>query len=275
MAVALSLVVPCLAAVAADEPGFIFFGVVTVREGKTVLFQNSDLTEEQVKTCKEALKRFIKLDRTYTTSKDKEGELTYKWGDDEGTLSEGGLVPYIAYFVTPDQFIQIDKANAQPRAQYMTFQRSSTIGFADLRWWAPETTEKCDLSLEYYDDSSYNVIAVLKDDKIAVGTGGTSPDGVNWKIASIEEKEREVVINVETDKGPEGHEFVFWIATKKFKIPRQDSPWTKESEDGEKLIYPASHWAKNKADISHFEIRERHPDRIKKWETKGFRLKAK
>jgi hypothetical protein len=263
----------CLPATAADEPVFIFYGVVTVRDGKTVLIQNPELTDEQVTTCKEVFENFLELDRTFSTGKSDDDTLTYTWGDDEGELSEEGLVPYVACFATPGQFIDVTDADAQPRADRMTFQRSSTLGIAQVGWWAPETTETCSVSLQYYDETGYKVVATLEGDELAVGASGTSPDGVAWEITRIEEKENEILINVETEKGPEGHRFVFWIATKKWDKPRQDSPWSEESEDGTKLTYPASRWLMGDDEVTSFEIRERHPDRIKTWAIEDFALK--
>jgi hypothetical protein len=55
------------AAARAETQRFIFFGVATVREGKTVLFRNPDLSKAQANTCTQALEGMLDLDRTFTT----------------------------------------------------------------------------------------------------------------------------------------------------------------------------------------------------------------
>ncbi len=275
MAAVLSFVALGMPAMAAEEGEFIFFGVVTVRDGKTVLFQNPDLTKEQVALCRDKLKHFLGLDRTFTTSKYEKGGLKYEWGSLKGGLAEDGLVPYVAYFVTPNQYVSLTAGNAEPRALNMIFQRGSTPGIASLRWWAPETTEKCDLSLEYYDDSSYKAVATLKDDEIGPGPSGKSPDGVNWKVTGIEPKGNGLVVKVETDEGPEGHQFVFWIATKRFKTPRQTSPSPQKTEDGKGFVYSVFYMVKSEEELGYLDIRERLPERTNTWEAKGFLLRGK
>jgi hypothetical protein len=181
----------------------------------------------------------------------------------------------VAYFATPGQFIDIEEAKAKPCQMRMGFSTSSTTDCAIVSWWAPQTTKACDISVEYYDNSSYKAVATLKGDKIAVGASGTSPDGVSWKITGIEEKEDEVVVTVETSKGPKDHEFDFLTATTDSEIPQRQSPWTDKTEDGKGLIYPVSFWAESVKEVASIKIRERHPDRIKKWAVKGFSLKGK
>jgi hypothetical protein len=259
----------------AAEPGeFIFFGIVTVRDGKTVLVQNPALSDEQVARCKELIGDALGLDRAFSTAKSEEGGLTYTWGEDEGELSAEGLVPYVAYFVTPDQYVPLEEGTAEPREANMASCTSSVPDVVSVSWWAPETTEKCSVHLEFYDETSYKPVATLKGDEITVGAGGTSPDGVKWEIASIAEEENGVVVNVVTDKGPKGHAFVFWVTTANFDEPQRESPWTDETEDGKRLVYPVSCWADSEDELICFQIRERHPDRIKKWDLKDFSLKA-
>jgi len=262
---------------AAEEGGFMFFGVVTVRDGATVLIQNPELSEQQVAACAALLEGKLELDRTFTTSKDAKGELRYTWGDEEDTLLKEGLVPYVAYFVTPGLFIQFKckDITVTPYEAKMGFSTWSTSDVATAGWWAPETTETCDIAMKYYDDSSYKTVVKLEGDNIAVGASGTSPDGVSWKIASIEEKEDRAIVNVETDKGPEGHRFTFQTVTTNWEKPQDHSPWIEDTEDGKGLLYPVSRWVESNEKLVSFEIRERHPDRMKQWEVKGFPLTPK
>jgi len=257
---------------AAETGDFLFFGIVTVRHGKTVFIQNPKLSEEQATKCQKIACDALELDRAFTTTKNAKGELTYTWGDDEDELTEEGLVPYVAYFATPDQYIPLEEWKAEPRKTNMGSWTSSVPGLITVGWWAPETTEQCSLHLEFYDEAGYNTVATLKGDTIAVGASGTSPDGVSWEIASIEEQDYGVVASVVTDKGPEGHAFVFRVSTTKFEDPHVESPWAKETEDGKKLVYDVTFWADSKDQLACLEIRERHPDRITKWELKDFPL---
>jgi hypothetical protein len=268
------LIVVALPLSAAEEPQLVFYGIVTVRDGKTVLYRNPELSDEQAKACAEAAGAYADLDRTFTTSKNDDGELTYTWGEEEGVLTEPGLVPYVACFVTPGEYISVEEAEGTPRVDAMTSSRMSTLDVAQVAWWAPETTKAVSVSLKYYDSSCYRRVVELKGDEIAAGAKGKSPDGVNWTIASVDRKAGEVVINVETDKGPEGHRFEFWIATKDWEEPRQDSPWTTESDDGSKLIYPVSRYVDDDDEVTSLAIRELHPDRMKAWSVKDFALET-
>ncbi len=262
-------------AVQTETQAFVFFGVATVREGKTVLFRNPDLSKTQVDTCTQALEGMLDLDRTFTTGTNKEGALEYTWGDDEGELTKAGLVPYEATFATPGEFIDVEEAKAEPCEMRMGFSTSAMTDCVIVSWWAPETTKACDISIEYYDNSSYKTVASLKGNTIAAGAAGTSPDGVSWKIVGVEEKENQVMVTVETSKGPEGHEFDFLTATKDFATPMKQSVWPEPTEDGKGMVYHVSFWAESAKEITSLEIRERHPDRIKKWAIKGFALKGK
>lgn len=275
---AMFLILTCMlvwtAAPAAEEGAFVFFGVVTVRDGKTVLIRNPELPDAEAEKCEEALEGSLDLDRTFTTTTDDDGELAYEWGDDEGRLTDENLVPYVAYFVTPGQEVHLTAAEAEPHDATMGLMRGWTDGMAQVSWWAPETTEECSISVEYYDDDSYKVVVVLEDDEIKIGANGESPAGVKWKIVSIDKTENETTVNVETDKGPEGHGFDFWTATTEWPEPRKTFAWSEESEDGAKLIYPVSRWAGEEETLSRFEIRERDPELAKKWEVKSFALKS-
>ncbi len=275
---AMFLILTCMLvwnlAPAAEEGDFIFFGIVTVRDGKTVLIRNPELAEAEAKECEEALDRFLKLERTFSATTDEDGELAYEWGNDGGRLTDENLVPYVAYFVTPGQEVRLTGAEVEPHDPTMGLMRGWTLGVVHVGWWAPETTEACSITVEYYDDDSYKVVVVLEDDEIKVGANGESPSGVKWEIVSIERTENQAIINVETDKGPEGHGFDFWIATKEWPEPRRSIVWSEESEDGTKLIYPASCWANKDEELHSFEMRERDPELVKKWEVKNFALKA-
>lgn len=276
LAVLASCFALCVPGETAETGEFIFFGVVTVRDGKTVLFQNPKLSKEQAEKHAETLEHMLDLDRTFTTTRNKEGVLEYKWGAyDEGQITKEGLVPYVAYFATRDQFVDVDEANAKPCVMRMGFSSSTTTRLVMVSWWAPETTKTSDISVAYYPDSSHKTVAVLKGDKIAASAGGTSPDGVKWKITRVEEKKNEVVVTVETSKGPDGHKFVFWTATTKFKTPTRSLSWAKETMDGEGLAYAVSFWAESTEELVSLEILERDPDRMKTWAIKGFVLKSK
>ena len=274
LAVLVSFLAFCPPAAADGQDSFLFYGIVTVRDGKMVLFQNPALSDEQVAKCAKSLEGFIDLDRTFTTAKDDKGKITYTWGDDEGQLSEAGLVPCAAYYVTPGQYIDVNEVTITPYVGQMGSSTSSTSGMATLRWWAPETTKQCDLALEYYDDSSNKAVAKLEGKAIVLGASGTSPDGVAWKIAGIEEKKGNTEVNVETGKGPDGHEFVFWAATTDWKTPNQMFAWPERTKDRKGFRYSVSCWAETKDELVSFEIRERHPDRLKNWAIKAFALKA-
>jgi hypothetical protein len=253
----------------------IFFGIVTVRDGKTVFFPNPALTDEQAALCAEVLQGSLQLDRTFTTTTDEDGVLMYTWGDDEGRLTQKGLVPYVAYFATSDQKVKITESEAEPHDPMMGMMNAWTLGMAHVRWWAPETTEECTLSVEYYDDSSYKVIAVLEDDEIQVGANGESPTGVKWKIVGIDRTDDEITVEVETDKGPEDHGFDFFLATTEWTEPRETFAYPDESEDDAKLIYSVTRWVHEEdEEICHFEIRERDPELAKTWEVKDFPLKS-
>ncbi|MBN1919010.1 MAG: hypothetical protein JW889_13975 [Verrucomicrobia bacterium] len=259
---------------AAEEPSFLLYGIVTVRDGNTMLCRNPELTDDQVTQCTEMLEGWIDLDRKFSTSTNDDGALAYTWGEDEGMLSQKGLVPCVAYFVTPGQYVALEECEAAPLADEMGISWSVTIGVVQVFWWVPETTESLSLSIKYYDSSSYKRVAFLKGEEIAVDAGGTSPDGVNWNIASIGQEDERLVINVESDRGPDGHRFDFWISTSQSDEPLHEAPWTNESEDGSKLIYPVSPWLTDDEQMTTFEIRERHPDRAKTWAVKDFALKA-
>lgn len=87
-----------------------------------------------------------------------------------------------------------------------------------------------------------------------------------------EAESNEVVVTIETSKGPTGRESGFLHTTTGLSIPMEVLVRRLKAKDGKGVIYPVSVWAETAKDVVSLKIRERRPARIKKWAVEGFTL---
>jgi hypothetical protein len=201
-------------------PELVFFGVVTVRDGKYVLFQNPDLKGDALEAAQcQLLESGILTgpclaDETASPS----DRLLFQLGigaqhvEGQGGEHERGDVPYRIYLISGAQSVSLDDQQIDPNPQRAQGMRTAQ-GCVEVQWWAPEAIESISFSTMYWFDTDCDVTARLEKKQLTVGAAGRTAYGVNWRIIKLSEEKNRIRIGLEASPAPQGKRLLVRLMT--------------------------------------------------------------
>lgn len=193
-----------------ERPELVFFGVVTVRDGRYVLFQNPDLEGDALERAQRQLlesglggsldladKNAPLSDRVLVRLRVGTQYIEPKVGD-----PGHGLVPHRLYLVSSAESVSLDDREFDPKPQ-RALQMSRVKGCVEVRWSTKDEIDSFSFSTAYWFDTDCEVTARLQKAQLVVGAAGRTMFGVKWRINNLIEEADRVTVGLEAGPSPQ------------------------------------------------------------------------
>jgi hypothetical protein len=263
-----------------EQVELVFFGVVTVRDGEYVLFQNPDLEGDALERAQRELaatslgwgqpvtdEATPLLDRV---------RRTLRIGEPFDPLEKpdrAGSVPYRFYAVLPDQPVSLSEVQIDPDPQHGwdAIQSESCVA---VECWLPEDVEDISLSAEYWFADDYEVIARLEGEQLKAGAAGRTTHGMKWRITDLAEKNDSISIGLETNITRQAERLRIRVMTPEGQpmpyASRMDSGSTRLAEDRIFRKMEFRFGDEDAASLGIIELSAPDPERVKKLSIRKF-----